>query len=77
MATYGSQEPLASPLDEGFNRLAWAVPYLVGIAGAGLRWACSPCDGRVIGRPRQPRAAPGGRGSVLEERLADELRDLD
>ena len=24
---WGSQEPLASPIDKGFNRLAWAVPY--------------------------------------------------
>ncbi len=27
---YGSQEPLAEPIDEGFNRLAWLLPYVVG-----------------------------------------------
>ena len=27
IAKYGSQEPLAVPLDEGFNRLAWFFPY--------------------------------------------------
>jgi cytochrome c-type biogenesis protein CcmH/NrfF len=30
IAKYGSQEPLASPIDEGFNRLAWFFPYLIG-----------------------------------------------
>ena len=38
VAQYGSQEPLASPIDKGFNRLAWFFPYAVGgfaaIAGA-------------------------------------------
>ena len=75
MAAYGSQEPLASPLDEGFNRLAWAVPYLVGIAGAGVagvlavRWS----------RHRATAAAEPLRAQdpSLEQRLADELRDLD
>ncbi len=42
---YGSQEPLAMPLDQGFNRLAWAVPYALGLFGAvfagalALRWS--------------------------------------
>ena len=31
---YGSQEPLASPIDKGFNRLAWLFPYLIGATGA-------------------------------------------
>ena len=34
IAKYGSQEPLASPIDEGFNRLAWFFPYLIGATGA-------------------------------------------
>ena len=37
LAKYGSQEPLAEPIDRGFNRLAWAVPYLVGAGGLALR----------------------------------------
>ena len=42
---YGSQEPLAQPLDRGFNRLAWAVPYALGATGlivtglVAMRWA--------------------------------------
>ena len=45
IAKYGSQEPLASPIDTGFNRLAWAVPYVLGaggLVGVGLvavRWS--------------------------------------
>ena len=31
---YGSQEPLASPIDKGFNRVAWALPYVAGATGA-------------------------------------------
>src|SRR6185436_9175448 len=34
IAKFGSQEPLASPIDEGFNRLAWFFPYLIGATGA-------------------------------------------
>ena len=30
---YGGQEPLAAPLDKGFNRLAWLFPYLIGASG--------------------------------------------
>jgi hypothetical protein len=30
VAKYGSQEPLSSPIDKGFNRLAWFFPYAVG-----------------------------------------------
>jgi cytochrome c-type biogenesis protein CcmF len=76
MARYGSQEPLASPIDKGFNRLAWAVPYLVGLAGAAtfgtlaIRWSRSrpaPSAGDV----------PPGTDPELEQRLADELRSLD
>jgi cytochrome c-type biogenesis protein CcmH/NrfF len=80
MGKWGSQEPLASPIDEGFNRLAWAVPYALGLLGLGIagvvavRWARSSqpegADGQVAvaGPPIDP---------ALEQRLADELRDLD
>jgi cytochrome c-type biogenesis protein CcmH/NrfF len=80
MAKWGSQEPLASPIDEGFNRLAWAVPYALGLLGLGIagvvavRWArSSQLDGAgapvaTAGPPIDP---------ALEQRLADELRDLD
>jgi cytochrome c-type biogenesis protein CcmF len=74
---YGSQEVLAQPIDKGFNRLAWSVPYGVGVAGVlliggmAIRWS----------RRRQQAAAvvsePIPSNRVLEEKLDDELRDLD
>jgi cytochrome c-type biogenesis protein CcmH/NrfF len=76
MAKYGSQEPLASPIDKGFNRLAWAVPYLIGLLGAAalgtiaLRWSRrNPAPALADG--------PAGGDPELEQRLADELRNLD
>jgi cytochrome c-type biogenesis protein CcmF len=73
---YGSQLPLASPIDEGFNRLAWLFPYLVGGTGAlavalfTRRWT----------RRERPAARPDDRPArdpALEEKLDDELRNLD
>jgi cytochrome c-type biogenesis protein CcmF len=76
IAKYGSQEPLASPIDKGFNRLAWFFPYLIGATGAAsvaivaFRWsrreaAASATEARLAEDP------------ALRERLDDELRDLD
>ena len=73
-----SQEALAAPLDEGFNRLAWLFPYFLAATGAValgaalVRWT----------RPEQQAAGDDGRGpdaarDELEARLDDELRDLD
>jgi cytochrome c-type biogenesis protein CcmH/NrfF len=76
IAEYGSQEPLASPLDRGFNRLAWFVPYLVGAGGmlvvglAAARWSRR----RQAGATAEP-AAP--LDVEIDERLNDELRNLD
>jgi cytochrome c-type biogenesis protein CcmF len=74
---YGSQEPLASPIDKGFNRLAWLLPYAVGVAGVlviggvAFRWsrrsASASADAGSLPR----------RDAALESRLDDELRDLD
>ena len=78
IAKYGSQEPLASPIDEGFNRLAWFFPYLIGATGAAsiavvaFRWS------RREALPDSAQAAPdAGEDPALRERLDDELRDLD
>jgi cytochrome c-type biogenesis protein CcmF len=76
VAKYGSEEMLGAPIDKGFNRLAWLVPYLVGGSGAlmiglaAIRWSRRPetHTSDVV-------AAPADRD--LEERLDDELRDLD
>jgi cytochrome c-type biogenesis protein CcmF len=75
MAQWGGQEPLAQPIDEGFNRLAWAAPYVIGLAGAigigvlALRWSRHP--------PTPVPASPVSADPDLEQRLSDELRNLD
>ena len=43
------------PLDKGFNRLSWAVPYAVGVFGAaaaGVRWPPAVAGGREPSRRR-------------------------
>ena len=71
---YGSQEPLAEPLDEGFNRLAWAFPYVIG--GGALLLVIA-----IARRWSRPRAAVAGTDLTLDPdldaRLDDELRNLD
>jgi cytochrome c-type biogenesis protein CcmF len=76
---YGSQEPLAEPIDKGFNRLAWLLPYMLGAGGAlgiglaAVRWSHRPA-GRRAASTETP-AAPVD--PELEARLDDELRNLD
>ncbi len=74
IALYGSQQFLAAPLDEGFNRLAWLFPYALAATGvvfvgcAAARWA----------RHRQPAGEPPAFADTdFDERLDDELRNLD
>jgi cytochrome c-type biogenesis protein CcmF len=74
---YGGQQVLAAPLDRGFNRLAWIVPYAVGLAGlllgglVAIRWSRRASQqAAVAGVPVSDEAALGSR-------LDDELRDLD
>ena len=70
---YGSEEMLGAPLDKGFSRLAWLFPYLMGATGAvavgfaAVKWTRKP-DGPATLAPLDP---------ALEERIDDELRDLD
>ncbi len=65
---------LGAPLDKGFSRLAWLFPYLVGatsavaIGFAAVKWSRKPDDGD---------RAPAPLDAALEERIDDELRDLD
>jgi cytochrome c-type biogenesis protein CcmF len=74
---YGSQEVLGAPLNTGFNRLAWALPYAAGLFGIAIvgavavRWSRR----REEGQPGDETAAP--RRQDLEDRLDDELRELD
>ena len=78
IAKYGSQEPLASPIDKGFNRLAWLIPYLAGATGAlgiafvALRWSRRETSQGPAVRDSAVESDPG-----LNARLNDELRDLD
>jgi cytochrome c-type biogenesis protein CcmF len=76
VADAGSQEVLMAPLDQGFNRLAWLLPYLVGASGAiiagivALRWS------RRESRAADDRSVTAVDPS-LQARLDDELRDID
>ena len=74
MAKYGGEEMLGAPVDKGFNRLAWLFPYAVGADERGrgrlrCRQVVAAARRAVIGRPSLD--------SALNERLDDELRDLD
>ena len=78
IAKYGSQEPLASPINKGFNRLAWLFPYVMGASGAlmvglvAFRWSRRSSDQE----PTRASAASTD-DPLLQQRLDDELRDLD
>jgi cytochrome c-type biogenesis protein CcmF len=77
VAKYNSYEPLAWPPDTGFNRLAWLFPYLLGASGAvavgfvALRWSKRRDERAHAEEPAAP-VDP-----TLEDRLDDELRNLD
>ena len=74
---FGGQDILAAPLDQGFNRLAWFLPYLIGATGAAsvalvaFRWS------RRDGDDEPTASAATGADPDLSGRLDDELRDLD
>ena len=59
-----ARTPLASPIDKGFNRLAWLFPYLVGATGAAQR------RGR-----RVPLVAPRRRAGAPDTPAADAADD--
>ena len=77
VADHGGQDVLTAPIDEGFNRLAWALPYVVGVSGAALvglvalRWTRR--EHPDAGAPVSHTPAE----DALRARLDDELRDLD
>ena len=65
---------LGAPIDKGFSRLAWLFPYLVGATERGRhRLRGGEVDAEARRRPTE--AAP--LDAALEERIDDELRDLD
>ncbi|MCC7177558.1 MAG: cytochrome c biogenesis protein CcsA [Acidobacteria bacterium] len=71
----GGNQVLSSPPDRGMGRVAWLLPYvlgLVGLLGAGfaaIRWSSQP---KLAGS-----AAMMNEDAALGSRLDDELRDLD
>jgi len=77
VAKYGSQEPLAAPIDKGFNRLAWLLPYVFGAGGlvmagfVAIRWSRKTPDA-LAGESVSTASDP-----ALEARLDDELDELD
>jgi len=71
---YGGQYFLTAPLDRGFNRLAWLVPYLAaGFGIVGLGFAAVKWSHRA---PAKTEALPAN-DPAMEDRLDDELRSLD
>jgi cytochrome c-type biogenesis protein CcmF len=78
----GSQAVLMEPLDQGFNRLAWALPYVFGVVGLGLvvvvarRWS-KPTPGNDGPDGTPAASARTEVDETLSTRLDDELRDLD
>jgi cytochrome c-type biogenesis protein CcmH/NrfF len=79
VAKYGSQEPLAAPIDKGFNRLAWFFPYAVGgfaaVAGAFVVRKWSRRSHEEAQRPQSPVA--NAEDAALQVRLDRELENLD
>jgi cytochrome c-type biogenesis protein CcmH/NrfF len=75
---WGSQEVLTEPIDQGFNRLAWLLPYGIGVGGIvlvggiALRWSRR----RAEEAPAEA-ARPITASAALQDRLDDELRELD
>lgn len=75
IALFGGQQFLRSPLDQGFNRLAWLFPYLVGAIGL---VAVGVTARRWSRHPEAPDSSPAEpKDQEIEERLDDELRNLD
>jgi cytochrome c-type biogenesis protein CcmF len=73
---YGGQEVLGAPVDKGFNRLAWLFPYLIG-AGSAIGVAVVAVRLSRGGSADEVADPPDATDTKLDERLDDELRNLD
>src|SRR5262249_11904705 len=73
---YGGQDVLGAPIDKGFKRLAWAFPDLLRVRSA---VAVGLVAVRLSRRNQASTDAADERESdaAIEQRLDDELRDLD
>jgi cytochrome c-type biogenesis protein CcmF len=75
VAEHHSQAVLSVPLDRGFNRLAWLVPYAIGATGlviagiVAIRWSRR--------HEQEDTAFSEPQTDALAAKLDDELRDLD
>jgi cytochrome c-type biogenesis protein CcmF len=83
---HGGEDILAMPIDRGFNKLAWALPYVAGATGAAVvglvafRWSRRRSDegaGDEAGKTNTAGADASAQDVALRARLDDELRDLD
>jgi cytochrome c-type biogenesis protein CcmH/NrfF len=76
---YGGQQFLAQPLNGGIGRLAWLLPYAVGVSGAvavgfvAMRWSRREDEHA----PESSVVPAVSDDPSLTARLDDELRDLD
>lgn len=77
IAEHETQAVLAAPLDRGFNRLAWAVPYAIGVTGLLLAGVVAVRWSRRRPQDTPAAAAASQDDAALAARLDDELRDLD
>jgi cytochrome c-type biogenesis protein CcmF len=73
---YGGQEVLGAPVDKGFNRLAWLFPYLIG-AGSAIGVAVVAVRLSRGGSADESADPLDATDTKLDERLDDELRNLD
>ena len=75
---FGGEDILSAPVDRGFNRLAWLLPYLIGGTGAAMVGFAAFKWSRLPNGPGTGDVAPAGTADrALLARLDDELRDLD
>ncbi len=74
VADYGSEEMLGAPIAKGFRRLSWVLPVTLGVGAVAMvgfvarRWSHRHDGDREPQAPSDP---------ALDERLDDELRNLD
>ncbi|MBI3491456.1 MAG: cytochrome c biogenesis protein CcsA [Acidobacteria bacterium] len=75
VGVYGGQHFLTAPIDKGFNRVAWLFPYVMAAIGvtaigfAAVKWSRHT--------DAQPPTFTATANPDLDERIDDELRDLD
>jgi cytochrome c-type biogenesis protein CcmF len=69
---FGGEDILMAPPDRGFNRLAWLLPYVIGVGGliaivvTARRWSHHTAEGTDVQLDAE-----------VDARLEDELRNLD